>query len=76
MPLKTFSKHRIMQNRSEPCIWDKYPCQSGTDRQKGGVFAYICALCASGRERGRESRENERLHYNKARPVKPLEQEK
>jgi len=23
-----------MQNRSEPCIWNKYPCQSGTDRQK------------------------------------------
>ena len=31
---KTFSKNRIMQNRSEPCIGDKYPCQSGTDRQK------------------------------------------
>jgi len=35
-----------MQNRSEPCIWDKNPCQSGTDRQKGGVFVYICALAA------------------------------
>ena len=36
-----------MQNRSEPCIWDKYPCQSGTDRQKGGVFAYFCELSAT-----------------------------
>jgi len=41
-----------MQNRSEPCIWDKYPRQSGTDRQKGGVFAYIYALYASERQRG------------------------
>jgi len=45
---KIFSKNRIMQNRSEPCIWDKYPYQSGTDRQKGGVFAYVYALHASG----------------------------
>ena len=42
LPQKIFSKYRIMQNRSEPCICDKYPCQSGTDRQKGEVFAYIC----------------------------------
>ena len=40
LPLKIFSKHRIMQNRSEPCIWDKYPYQSGTGRQKL-VFSHI-----------------------------------
>jgi len=24
-----------------------FACQSGTERQKGGVFAYIYALCVS-----------------------------
>jgi len=51
-----------MQNRSEPCIWDKYTCQSGTDRQKGGVFA----LSASGGQRsGSRQFETRKLNIKK-----------
>ena len=38
-----------MRNSCEPCIVDKCPCQSGTERQKVGVFAYIYALAATER---------------------------
>ena len=35
----------------------KYPCQSGTDRQKGGVFTYVYALCESGQQHSGQSSE-------------------
>ena len=48
-----------MQNRSEPCIWDKYPCQSGTDRQKGGRVTHILELAVMRRERCRKGSRTE-----------------